>query len=67
MFGTICDSAVDMVQKDPFSWHYHMDLGFAIHEAALLKQEATQCFFSFNSATPIMLNSMRKTAVKRAK
>ena len=31
-----------MVRLEPPSWHYHMDLGFAIHEAALLKYEAIQ-------------------------
>ena len=40
MFGTIYDQAADMIRIEPFSWHYHMDLGFAIHEAALFKHEA---------------------------
>ena len=34
--------AADIMRVEPPSWHYHMDLGFAIHEAALLKHEAIQ-------------------------
>ena len=37
-----CHQAADMVQIEPPSWHYHIDLGFAIHEAAPLKHEAIQ-------------------------
>ena len=37
-----CHQAADMVQIEPPSWHYHMDLGFAIHKADLLKHEAIQ-------------------------
>ena len=51
MFGTVCDQAADMVRIEPFSWHYHMDLGFAVNEAALLKHEAIQYSFYFNSVT----------------
>ena len=46
-----CAQAADMVQIEPFSWRYNMDLGFAIHKAALLKHEAIQYLFYFNSAT----------------
>ena len=46
-----CDQAADMVRIAPFCWCYHMDLGFAIHKAALLKLEAALYFFYFNSAT----------------
>ena len=51
MFGTIFDQAADMVLVEAFSWHYHIDLGFAIHEAALLNHEAIQNFFYSNSVT----------------
>ena len=42
-----CDRAADMVRIEPFSWHYHTDLAFAIHETALLKHEAIQYLFYF--------------------
>ena len=42
-----CDQATDMVRIEPFSWHYHTDLAFAIHETALLKHEAIQYLFYF--------------------
>ena len=46
-----CDQAADMMRKAPFCRDYHMDLSFAIHEAAMLKPEAAQYFFYLNSAT----------------
>ena len=45
-----CDHVADMVRIEPFSWRYHMDLGFAIHKATLSKHEAIKYFFYFNSA-----------------
>ena len=42
MSGTICDQYTDMVRIEPYSWHYRMNLSFAIHEAALLKHETIQ-------------------------
>ena len=37
-----CHQAADMVQIGPPSWDYYMDIGFAIHKAALLKHQAVQ-------------------------
>ena len=45
-----CDQAADMVRIEPVSWHYRMDLGFAIHKAALLQHVAIQYYFYFSSA-----------------
>ena len=44
-FWNHCHQAADMVWKAPFCWDNLMDLGFAIHEAALLKLEAVQILF----------------------
>ena len=40
-----CDQSADMVRIENFSWHYQIDVGFAIHEAARIKHEAIQYFF----------------------
>ena len=63
-----CHQAADIMRIEPPSWHYPMDLGFAIHEATLLKHEAIQSQFFFRFCDlPIALNLMRKTGLKRAK
>ena len=41
-----CNQAADMGVISPFSWRFHMDLGYPLHKAALLKLEAAQWFFS---------------------
>ena len=46
-----CEQAADMVRIEPVSCHYRMDLGFAIHVAALLHHEAIQYYFYFSTAT----------------
>ena len=46
-----CHLAGDMVWKAPFCWDNLMVLGFAIHEAALLKLEAVQILFYLASTS----------------
>ena len=46
-----CHQAADIVWMAPLCWYYHMNLSFVIHKGALLKHEAIQLLFHFNSAT----------------